>query len=60
MSSETTVFPVPAGWADTAWANDGSYRELYRQSIDDPESFWAAHGGRVDWIKPFTQIKDVS
>ena len=60
MSSETTVFPVPAGWAETAWANDGSYRELYQQSIDDPESFWAAHGRRVDWIKPFTQIKDVS
>jgi acetyl-CoA synthetase len=28
--------------------------------VEDPEGFWAEHGKRIDWIKPYTQIKDVS
>ncbi len=33
---------------------------MYKRSIDDPEGFWAEHGKRVDWIKPFTKVKNVS
>ena len=36
------------------------YQKLYQESISDPEAFWAEQGKRLDWIKPYTQIKDVS
>ncbi|TNF23130.1 MAG: acetate--CoA ligase [Rhodobacteraceae bacterium] len=36
------------------------YDEMYAASIENPEAFWAEHGKRVDWIKPYTQVKDVS
>ncbi|WP_282094851.1 acetate--CoA ligase [Epibacterium ulvae] len=36
------------------------YDVLYAASIEDPEGFWREQGKRVDWIKPFTQVKDVS
>jgi acetyl-CoA synthetase len=54
------LFPVPADWASRAWANDDKYREMYRRSTDDPEGFWGEHGKRLDWIKPYTRVKDVS
>jgi acetyl-CoA synthetase len=33
---------------------------MYGQSIDDPEGFWGEQGKRIDWIKPYSQVKDVS
>ena len=36
------------------------YEELYANSIADPEAFWGEHGKRIDWIKPYTKVKDVS
>ncbi len=35
------------------------YAEMYAASIADPEAFWAEHGKRLDWITPYTQVKDV-
>ena len=58
--SETSVFPVPQGLADEAWCDESSYFKMYEESISDPEAFWAEHGKRIDWMKPFTQVKDVS
>ena len=36
-----------------------TYEAMYKASIDDPDTFWAEEGKRVDWIKPFTQVRDV-
>ena len=36
------------------------YAQMYQHSIEDNEGFWAEQGKRVDWMKPFTQVKDVS
>jgi acetyl-CoA synthetase len=58
MSDE--LFPVPADWARRAWADDAKHQEMYKRSIDDPEGFWAEHGKRVDWTRPFSKVKDVS
>ncbi|PTB20627.1 acetate--CoA ligase [Trinickia symbiotica] len=58
--SEHRVFPVPAGWAANAWADSARYEAMYRHSVEDPEGFWREQGQRLDWIKPFTQVKDVS
>jgi len=58
--SEDLVFPVPEEIAKAAWINNETYLAWYKKSIDDPEGFWAEHGKRVDWIKPFTKVKDVN
>jgi acetyl-CoA synthetase len=36
------------------------YREMYEASVRDPEAFWAEHGKRIDWIKPYTKVKNTS
>lgn len=58
--AENELFPVAADWARRAWADAGKYQAMYDKSVSDPEGFWAEHGKRVDWIKPFTKVKDVS
>ena len=32
---------------------------MYAASVNNPDAFWAEHGKRLDWIKPFTKVKDV-
>ncbi len=54
------IFPVPATLAGSAWIDEAKYAEMYKRSVDDPEGFWGEHGKRIDWIKPYTQVKDVS
>ena len=58
--SENELFPVSAEWAKRALVDEASYQEMYRQSIDNPEEFWGEHGKRIDWITPYTEVKDVS
>jgi acetyl-CoA synthetase len=53
-------FPVPDEWAKRAWADEAKYQEMYQRSIDDPEGFWGDEGKRLDWIKPYTKVKDTS
>src|SRR6185503_12935332 len=36
------------------------YRAMYRRSIDDPDGFWAEQAKRVDWLKPFTKVKNTT
>jgi len=40
--------------------DEDRYFELYKQSVEDNEGFWAEQAQIVDWIKPFTKVKDVS
>ena len=53
-------FPVPDEWANRAWVDDAKYQEMYQSSISDPEGFWGEQGKRIDWIKPYTKVKDTS
>ena len=57
--SEDAVYPVPESVAKDAWIDNDQYLEMYRRSVDDPEGFWSEQAGRIDWIKPFTKVKDV-
>ena len=43
-----------------ALIDNEKYLQEYERSINDPENFWAEHGRRIDWIKPYTHVKDVS
>ncbi|TVQ52707.1 MAG: acetate--CoA ligase [Rhodobacteraceae bacterium] len=58
MSEE--VFPVPADIAAKAHVDETKYKEMYEASIKDPVAFWGEHGKRLDWIKPFTKVKNTS
>ncbi|MBC8270035.1 MAG: acetate--CoA ligase [Rhodospirillaceae bacterium] len=58
--SDNEIFPVPAGLAETAWADNDKYLEMYKRSVEDNEGFWGEEGKRIDWIKPYTQVKDVN
>ncbi|MBL4613428.1 MAG: acetate--CoA ligase, partial [Magnetovibrio sp.] len=54
------IYPVSDEMAKSAWVDNAKYEEMYKASIDDPETFWGEHGKRIDWIKPYTKVKDVS
>jgi len=58
MTSPT--YPPSAEFAANAHVDTAKYDEMYAASINDPEAFWAEHGKRIDWIKPFTKVKDVN
>ena len=53
------LFPVPDDVAREAWADEVEYQRLYQASIDDPEAFWGEQGRRIDWIQPYTRVKEV-
>ena len=58
--SEQQLFPVPESIAKSAWCTNEQYLQMYKRSVDDPDGFWGEQAKRIDWIKPFTQVKDVS
>ncbi len=58
--SEDIKVSVPAIWQQNAWVNADKYKAMYQQSIADNEAFWAEHGKRIDWFKPYTKVKNVS
>jgi len=58
--SDDQIFPVPDATAKAAWVDDAKYQDLYQQSVQDPEAFWGEQGQRLEWIKPYTQVKDVN
>ncbi|WP_152046472.1 acetate--CoA ligase [Aureimonas psammosilenae] len=47
-------------WAQGASLTDARYRELYAESVSDPEGFWRNQAKRVDWIEPFATVKNTS
>ena len=58
--ADNELFPVSESVAKQAWADKKKYQAMYRRSVDDPEGFWAEHGKRIDWFKPYSKIKDTS
>ncbi|MFT4961145.1 MAG: acetyl-CoA synthetase [Paracoccaceae bacterium] len=54
------TYPPTAEAAASAHVNAAKYDEMYAASLADPNAFWGEHGKRIDWIKPYTQVKDTS
>ena len=54
------IVPVPEEWKKRAYINARDYAALYAESIKDPDAFWKKQAARLDWIKPFTKVSDVS
>ena len=58
MSEKT--YPVPADVAARALIDAAGYKDMYARSLSDPDGFWAEHGKRIDWIKPFNTVMNCS
>jgi len=58
--SDGQVFPVPEAWAAKAHMDAAGYDAAWKRVETDPDGFWTDVAKRLDWIKPFTQVKDVS
>jgi acetyl-CoA synthetase len=58
--SEIKTYQVPAEWAARAFVDNARYLEMYQRSVSDPEGFWGEMGKRIDWIKPYTKVKNTS
>jgi acetyl-CoA synthetase len=54
------VYAVPAAWQSRAWIDEKKYQEMYKRSIHDPNCFWGEIGKRLEWIKPYTKVKNTS
>lgn len=54
------IFNVTDEWSKIGLVNKKSYEEKYNESINDNDAFWAKEGKRIDWIKPYKKIKDVT
>ena len=46
--------------AEPTLIDDAMYRAMYEASIRDPETFWGEHGKRIDWIRPYSRVKNCS
>ena len=54
------IYAVDSATASRALIDAAGYEEMYQKSVTDNEGFWAEQAQRIDWIKPFTKVKDVS
>lgn len=58
--SEIHEYPVSDAWAKKAHIDNDKYLAMYQASTSDPEAFWGEQGKRIDWIKPYTRVKNTS
>ena len=58
--SKEIIFKVPSSFKKKALIDKKGYEEKYKESIKNNEAFWAKEGKRIDWIKPYSKIKDVT
>jgi acetyl-CoA synthetase len=54
------LLPVSKEWAARAYVDHARYQDMYKASVADPEGFWREQGKRIDWIKPYSKVKNVS
>ena len=54
------VYSPTTAFAQNAHANKSTYENMYAASITDPDAFWAEQGQRLDWMTPFTKVKNTS
>jgi len=54
------TYPPTDAFAASAHINAATYDEMYARSVADPAAFWGEQGKRLDWIKPYTKVKDTT
>ena len=58
--SDNIKIPVFENFKDSAHLTKDKYEETYKFALDNPEAFWEKEGKRINWIKPYTMVKDVT
>ncbi|WP_192457597.1 acetate--CoA ligase [Musicola keenii] len=58
--SQNNKHPIPTNIAENALITAEQYKSMYQASVQDPESFWREQGKIIDWITPYTQVKNTS
>ncbi|MFZ9020660.1 MAG: acetyl-coenzyme A synthetase N-terminal domain-containing protein, partial [Paracoccaceae bacterium] len=54
------TYPPSEEFVKSAHVDAKGFAEMYAASVSDPEAFWGEHGKRVDWMKPFSKVKNVT
>jgi len=52
------LYPPSKEFVDHAFINEAQYKEMYEASVNDPDAFWGEQGKRLDWITPYTKVKN--
>ncbi len=60
QSALKSVYPASAEFVAKAHVDAAGYEARYAASVKDPVAFWGEEAQRIDWIKPFTKVKDTS
>ncbi len=55
-----TMIPVPEEWRQRAFMNAALYEAAYAEAGRDPDGFWRKEAARLDWMRPFTKVKNTS
>ena len=59
--SDDKIYEVKPEFANSAWIDNDKYLQMYQQSVINPDGFWREEASkRIDWIKPFTKVRNVS
>jgi len=54
------IYPPEDAFAASAHADKAKYEAMYAASISDPVAFWGEQGKRVDWMTPYTKVKNTT
>ena len=58
--SDNELFEVSDEWSSNSLIDSHKYNDWYQNSFDNNEEFWSEHGKRIDWIKPYSKVKNVN
>ena len=58
--SAASLYPVRPEVAANTLTDEATYKAMYQQSVVNPDGFWREQAKRLDWIKPFTTVKQTS
>ena len=58
--SGSSLYKPSSSIIEKSHVNRETYEKMYEESINDPSLFWQKHGKRIDWIKPYSIVNDVS
>jgi acetyl-CoA synthetase len=54
------TYPIIPAASERTHVSKQRYEEMYSQSVEDNNEFWSEQARRINWIKPFSKVKDVS
>ena len=58
--SDDKIYEIPAEWKQRSFISEAKYDEMYQRSVKDPNGFWGEQAKRIDWIRPFSKVKNTT